>query len=112
MRVLVFERRCWNHVEVTTFLHTFDLILLSFGAHRDHLLIFESGAGHSALVLLPLESSHDLVLFDSAEVVLVGDARVRVDPRLRDRLSLPDLVEVRSGPRALLLTDIAVSFLG
>ena len=112
VRVLVVECAGWHHVEVASLLDSFDLVLLGFGAHRDDLFIFEPGAGHSALILLLLKSAHDLVLFDSAEVVLVGDARVGVDPRLRDRLGLPDLVEVRSGPRALLLTDIAVSFLG
>ena len=74
VRVLVFERCCWDHVEIATFLHALDLILLSFGAHRDHFLIFESGAGHCALVLLSLKSPHDLVLLDSAEVVLIGDS--------------------------------------
>ena len=112
VRVLVVECAGRHHVEVASLLDSFDLVLLGFGAHRDDLFIFEPGSSHSALILLLLKSPHDLVLFDSAEVVLVGDARVRVDPRLRDRLGLPNPVKVRSGPRALLLTDIAVSFLG
>ena len=92
-------------------MHTLYLVLLSFGAYWDDFLIFEAGASHSALILLLLKSAHNLVLFDSTEVVLVSDAGIGVNPRLRDCLGLPNLVEVGSGPRALLLTKIAVSWL-
>ena len=106
MRIFVVKSTGWHHVEVTSLLHTFYLILLSFGAHWDHLFVFKTSAGHSALILLLLQSRHDLVLLDSTEVVFVGDANIGIDYRLSDCFSLPDPIEVRGSPWSLLFQEI------
>ena len=94
MRILVVECAGWHHVEVSSLLHTFYLVLLSFGAYWDDFLIFEASSSHSALILLLLKGAHNLVLFDSTKVVLISDAGIGVNPWLRDCLGLPNPVKV------------------
>jgi len=93
VRVLVVKSASRHHLNLISRCQI-STIHLSLHSNRDSSLFLKTSSCHGTLSLLLLELLHDLVLFDSSEVIFISYSISWVYPWLGFSFKLPNFVKI------------------